>query len=58
MDDSNNPTFKELPVGNTYGSLCIKIEDGRYYWCVQDCFGDDWSEISEVLYRILLNYAK
>lgn len=40
-------------VGNTYGGLHIKEEDGKFFWSVEDYNGHDWQEISEQTYNAI-----
>ncbi|SOK58777.1 hypothetical protein [Yersinia phage fHe-Yen9-04] len=41
-------------VGNTYGSLVIKEEHGKFYWAVED-YDDSliWQEIAEETYNAI-----
>ena len=45
-------------IGNYYGGLTVKSEDGKFYWSIQDWDGDHWLEIPEDLYKSLMNYEK
>lgn len=48
-------------IGNTYGGLRIKEQDGKFKWIIDDCFEeqeDDWQEIPESLYRELLKHER
>lgn len=40
-------------IGNYYGRLKTKVEDGKFFWTIEDWNGDDWVEISEDLYKAL-----
>jgi len=41
-------------IGNSYGSLEVKEEENKFYWSIEDYYGNDWEEITERLYRELL----
>lgn len=43
-------------IGNAYGGLTVKRSDGKPYWCIQCCLGEDWEEISEDLYSALIRW--
>ena len=43
-------------IGNYYGGLSVKIEDGKHYWSIENYDGQDWREIPESLYRALVEY--
>ena len=43
-------------ISNQYGMLYIKEEKGRFYWCIEDCFGMFWDEIPKFLYDTLVRY--
>lgn len=45
-------------VGNYYGSLYVKEEDGKFYWSVENWDGHHWDEIPEYLYRALLQFEE
>lgn len=50
---------KEIKIGsirNYYGGLAVKLEDGKYFWSIEDHGGHIWEEIPEELYRALLKY--
>lgn len=40
--------------GNYYGGIALKKEDGKYFWSIEDYDGNNWYEISEKLFTILL----
>lgn len=49
-------------IGNYYGGLSIKTENGKFYWIIENYDTDmedisDWSEISEDLYNELLKHV-
>ena len=44
-------------VGNYYGCLKVKEDDGKYFWTIEDWDGDYWLEIPEQLYKALLPYG-
>lgn len=43
-------------IGNYYGGLAVKTEDGKHYWSIENYDGHDWREIPESLYRALVEY--
>ncbi len=43
-------------IGNLYGCLEVKIENGKYYWGIEDWNGVDWEEIPKSLYDELIEF--
>lgn len=43
-------------IGNYYGGLAVKQEDGKFYWSIENWDGCYWEEISQELYRALLKH--
>ena len=43
-------------IGNAYGSLVIKEENGKYFWVIEGYCGDDWQEIPKSLYDELVKF--
>lgn len=43
-------------IGNYYGCLEIKKEDGKYFWSIECYSGHHWDEISKELYYALLDF--
>ena len=48
-------------LGNYYGCLEVKEENGKYYWIIEDYDTDfdnleEWAEIPKTLYDELLKY--
>jgi hypothetical protein len=43
-------------IGNYYGGLCAKEEDGRFFWSIENYDGHDWEEIPKYLYDALMRY--
>jgi hypothetical protein len=41
-------------IGNYYGGLAVKQEDGKYFWSIENWDGYNWEEISEKLFTLLL----
>ncbi len=41
-------------IGNSYGGLSVKEEDGKFYWSIEDHVGTQWQEIPESLYLELM----
>ena len=45
-------------IGNAYGGLEIKEENGKYYWTITGFEGCEWLEIPKSLYDELSKYEK
>ena len=45
-------------IGNYYGQLSIKTENGKFYWGIEDWDGTSWEEIPEDLYLTLRRYEE
>ena len=45
-------------IGNYYGGLFVKEEDGKYYWGISNYDGTGWEEIPKKLYKALLKFEK
>lgn len=43
-------------IGNYYGDLRVKEENGSYFWCIPDVNGDYWEEIPKSLYNELISF--
>lgn len=43
-------------IGNYYGGLSVKEEDGKYYWSIENYANTYWKEIPESLYKALIEY--
>lgn len=43
-------------IGNYYGGLEIKEEDGKFFWSIENWNGHGWDEIPESLYLALMKY--
>jgi hypothetical protein len=43
-------------IGNYYGGLSVKENDGKFYWAIEDWSGIDWEEIPKSLYDELNKY--
>ena len=44
-------------IGNYYGGLNVKYDNGKYFWCIDDYCDDlDWEEIPKYLYDALIKY--
>ena len=43
-------------IGNYYGGLSVKSEDGKFYWGIEGYCGIAWEEISENLFDELNNH--
>jgi hypothetical protein len=45
-------------IGNYYGCLSVKDEDGKFYWSIENYNGHNWDEIPEQLYDQLIKYQE
>lgn len=45
-------------IGNYYGGLEVKEEDGKYYWGIENYDGTYWEEISKFTYTVLLRQSR
>jgi hypothetical protein len=45
-------------IGNYYGGLSVKTENGKYYWSIENYNGHGWQEITEELYSALLKFER
>lgn len=43
-------------IGNYYGCLNVKIEDGTYYWGIENYDGIGWEEIPKSLYYEIIKH--
>jgi len=43
-------------IGNYYGELEIRKENGKYFWGIYSWGGCNWEEITEELYKALVKY--
>lgn len=43
-------------IGNYYGALNVKVENGVPYWAIENYDGCDWQEITPELYLALLKF--
>jgi len=43
-------------IGNYYGGLNVKEEDGKFYWSIENWNGFHWEEIPSYLYEALIKY--
>lgn len=43
-------------IGNYYGGLSVKEEDGKYFWSIKNYDGDYWEEIPKSLYDELTKF--
>lgn len=43
-------------IGNYYGKLTVKEENGKYFWSIEDWDGHHWDEIPKSLYDELVKY--
>jgi hypothetical protein len=43
-------------IGNYYGGLSVKEEDGKYFWSIENWDGHGWEEIPKSLYDELVRY--
>lgn len=45
-------------IGNAYGGLSVKAEDGKFFWSIENFDGDNWEEIPKTLYDSLMRYER
>jgi len=45
-------------IGNYYGGLTVKEEDGKFYWGIENYDGLEWEQIPESLYRELIRFEE
>ena len=45
-------------IGNYYGGLVVKKENGKFFWSITNYDGDEWEEITKELYESLIKYEK
>lgn len=43
-------------IGNQYGSLAVKVVDGKAYWSIENCYGHSWQRIPDYLYFSLVRF--
>jgi hypothetical protein len=43
-------------IGNYYGGLSVKMEDGKCYWAIENYDGNNWDEIPRSLFDALNKY--
>ena len=48
----------EGKIGNYYGGLEVKEEDGKFYWAITNYDGHDWEEIPAYLYAEIINFEE
>ncbi len=51
-------TVKEFDIGNYYGGLGIKEEEGKYFWGIENYDGTDFEEIPKYLYDALIKFSE
>lgn len=51
------PIITEIDsIGNYYGCLSVKKENGRFFWGIENYHGTNWEEIPESLYIEILSF--
>tara|TARA_R110000772_G_scaffold33614_1_gene81764 strand:+ start:595 stop:879 length:285 start_codon:yes stop_codon:yes gene_type:complete len=40
-------------IGNDYGGLSVKTENGKHFWSIENYDGDSWDEITAELFDAL-----
>ena len=45
-------------IGNYYGGLEVKEEDGKYFWGIENWDGTEFEEIPKYLYDSLIKFSK
>ena len=56
INPKNVPEFSVGEIGNYYGGLSVKVEDGKAYWSIENWDGSEWEEIPEYLYAALVKF--
>ena len=46
----------EMGLSNTYGSVKIAEQEGKYFWMLEDCFDSEWEEIPKYLYDAMFKF--
>lgn len=55
---ANVADFSVGEIGNYYGGLSVKVEDGKAYWSIENYSGNTWQQIPDYLYAALARFAK
>ena len=45
-------------IGNYYGGLVVKEQDGRYWWSIENYDGNSWDEIPKRLFDALVEFEE
>lgn len=45
-------------IGNYYGGLAVREQDGKFEWAIENWDGYHWEDIPESLYRALIAYQE
>lgn len=45
-------------IGNYYGCLSVKVDDGKFYWGIENWDGTWWEEILKSLYDELIKFEE
>ena len=45
-------------IGNYYGGLEVKEEDGKYFWGIENWDGIEFEEIPKYLYDSLIKFSE
>ena len=57
--DTSKPIINEVGnIGNYYGGLSVKADNGQYFWSIADYDGEVWQEITKALYDALIEFEK
>lgn len=59
LEDSERERLAEREIGgigNYYGGLNVKEEEGKCYWCIETYSGFYWEKIPRDLYDKLIEY--
>lgn len=52
----NVPQFPVGTIYNFYGTLLVKVEDGKAYWAIEDVHSTEWERIPDYLYETLVRF--
>lgn len=56
MEDTDDDAQEIGTIGNYYGGLVVKKENGKFYWGIEDYEDTRWEEIPESLYQSLIEF--
>ena len=52
-----NPSPRSIgEIGNYYGGLSVKTDNGKHYWSIENFDGFEWDEIPASLFEELIKF--